>query len=123
MTFDTIQSVAPNQGTTLREISPSANRRSAVENGTTQVANTKAESTDHQATKSDVEKAVQLLSDFVSSIHPEINFSIDEASGMHVVKIVDSQSNEVIRQIPSEEAVHIAQALDKLQGLFVKDKA
>lgn len=123
MTMDTIQPVAPSQGTALREISPSASRRTAAESGTTPVAAGRTEKTDNQASKPDVEKAVQLLSDFVSSIHPEINFSIDEASGMHVVKIVDSQSNEVIRQIPSEEAVHIAQALDKLQGLFVKDKA
>jgi flagellar protein FlaG len=36
---------------------------------------------------------------------------------------LDSQSKEVIRQIPSEEAIQLAQALDKLQGLFVKAKA
>lgn len=73
--------------------------------------------------KESVENAVQLLSSFVSAIRPEINFSIDETSGTRVVKIIDSQSRDVIRQIPSEEAIQLAQALDKLQGLFLKDKA
>lgn len=129
MTLDTIQSVAQNQGVTLREASPTATRRASAEGGmipvaaSVPVASSGAEATDQEATRPAVEKAVQLLSDFVSSIRPEINFSIDEASGMHVVKIIDSQSNQVIRQIPSEEAVRLAQALDKLQGLFVKDKA
>lgn len=70
-----------------------------------------------------LEHAVKRLSEFVSSNRPEMNFSVDETSGVQVVKIIDSQSKQVIRQIPSEEAIQIAQALDKLQGLFVKDKA
>ena len=32
-------------------------------------------------------------------------------------------TNEVIRQIPSEEMLEIAKALDRLQGLLVKQKA
>lgn len=70
-----------------------------------------------------LEDAVAKLTDFVSSIRSEISFSVDEASGTRVVKVLDSQSREVIRQIPSEEAIQLAQALDKLQGLFVRDKA
>lgn len=82
---------------------------------------------DRQSTNSQsdtpLEDAVQKLGEFVSSIRSEISFSIDEASGTRVVKVLDSQSKEVIRQIPSEEAIQLAQALDKLQGLFVREKA
>jgi len=70
-----------------------------------------------------VEDAVKHISNFVSKVNSEISFSIDDASGMSVVKIIDSQSKEVIRQFPSEEAIQIAQVLDKLQGVFVKEKA
>jgi flagellar protein FlaG len=69
-----------------------------------------------------VEDAVKRLADFVAPTNSEINFSIDEESGVRVVKILDSQSKEVLRQFPSEEAIQLAQALDKLQGLFVKEK-
>lgn len=70
-----------------------------------------------------VEDAVKRISDFVAPTQSEISFSIDEVSGVQVVKIMDSQSNEVIRQFPSKEAIEIARALDKLQGLLIKDKA
>ncbi|MBS1140981.1 MAG: hypothetical protein H6R13_2434 [Proteobacteria bacterium] len=70
-----------------------------------------------------LEEAVKQLSDFASQNRPELSFSVDEASGVHVVRIVDTTTKEVIRQFPSEEAIQLAQALDKLQGLFVKDKA
>lgn len=75
------------------------------------------------ATENQVSDAVEKLSKFVATIRPEISFSVDQSSGTRVVKIMDSQSKEVLRQIPSEEAIQLAQALDKLQGLFVRDKA
>lgn len=72
--------------------------------------------------KYSVQEAVKQLEAFVSLTSADINFSIDEASGIQVVKILDRQSKEVIRQFPSEEAIRIAQALDQLQGVFVKEK-
>jgi flagellar protein FlaG len=70
-----------------------------------------------------VEAAVQQIADFVNKTRPELSFSVDEASGVRVVRIIDTTTKEVIRQYPSEEAIQLAQALDKLQGLLVRDKA
>lgn len=123
MSLDTIQSFATNSGLAPRDTMPSAIRKTGTENSSIPAANSTATEKGIQPTQAAVEDAVQLLSNFVSDVHPEISFSIDKESGMQIVKIVDTTSDEVIRQIPSEEAVHIAQALDKLQGLFVKDKA
>lgn len=71
----------------------------------------------------EVEDAVKRLTEFVAPTGSEISFSVDDTSGVRIVKILDSQSKDVIRQIPSEEAVDLARALDKLQGLLIKDKA
>lgn len=73
--------------------------------------------------KLDVKQAVEKLSEFVSTRQSELSFSIDDASGSQIVKIMDIQTKQVIRQFPSEEAVAIAQALDKLQGLLIRDQA
>ncbi|MFH1987537.1 MAG: flagellar protein FlaG [Pseudomonadota bacterium] len=82
------------------------------------------ENTDKKAPdKLEVKRAVEKISDFISSRQSELNFSIDDASGSQIVKIMDTQTKQVIRQFPSEEAVAIAHALDKLQGLLIKDKA
>lgn len=78
---------------------------------------------ENSPSRDDVDEAVNRLAKFVAPNQSDINFSVDESSGVRVVKIIDRNSNEVIRQMPSEEAVALAQALDKLQGLLIKDKA
>lgn len=70
-----------------------------------------------------VEQAVDRLKQFVSTTDADINFAIDNNSGVAVVKIVDRSTKDVIRQIPSEDAITLAMALDKLQGLFVRETA
>jgi flagellar protein FlaG len=68
-----------------------------------------------------VREAVENIQNFVAQSTRDITFSIDESAGF-MVKVIDRNSQDVIRQIPSEEVVAIAKALDKLQGLFVRDK-
>ncbi len=48
---------------------------------------------------------------------------MDDSTGKTVIKVVDSSTNELIRQIPSEEMLEIARALDRLQGLLIRQKA
>lgn len=59
----------------------------------------------------------------IAPVAQDLLFSIDEDTGKTIVKVVDASTDEVIRQIPSEEIISIAKALDKLQGLLVEQKA
>jgi flagellar protein FlaG len=52
-----------------------------------------------------------------------LEFTVDQDSGRTVVKVVDVGTKDVIRQIPSEETLSIARALDRLQGLLIKHEA
>jgi len=52
-----------------------------------------------------------------------LQFSIDEDTGKTIIKVMDVHTEEVIRQIPTEEAVKIARTLDKVQGLLFNGKA
>lgn len=73
--------------------------------------------------KTDVEKAVKTLNEFTGMVAQDILFSMDEGSGKTIVKVVDSQTKEVLRQLPSEEALDIAKSLEKMQGLLIHEKA
>ena len=42
-------------------------------------------------------------------------FSVDEDSGRTVVKVVDRQTQEVIKQFPSEEMIALAKALEEMR--------
>lgn len=48
-----------------------------------------------------------------------VRFENDERSQALVVKIVDSETNEVIRQVPAEEILGLRKALTEFQGNFV----
>lgn len=73
--------------------------------------------------KTDVEKAVKKLNEFTGMVAQDILFSIDEESGKTIVKVVDSQTKEILRQLPSEEALDIAKSLEKMPGLLIHEKA
>lgn len=73
--------------------------------------------------KENLQQTLQKLNEFVSGASQNVVFSIDKDTDISVIKVVDRQTNEVIRQIPSEEAIQIAKVLDKFQGLLVREKA
>lgn len=54
---------------------------------------------------------------------PQLAFSIDEESNRTIVRVTDASTGELIRQLPSEEALAIARSLDKMQGLLLKQQA
>jgi flagellar protein FlaG len=54
----------------------------------------------------------------------EFEFSMDTDTKKTVVKVVDKQTGELVRQIPSEETVAIARSIDKFQrSLLLNQKA
>jgi len=70
-----------------------------------------------------VKSAVEQLNAFIQTSSSNLQFSVDKESGMRIIKVVDPETNKVIRQMPSEEAVEIAKAIGKLQGLLIRQTA
>lgn len=70
-----------------------------------------------------IKDSVSKINKAVQVFDRNLQFTVDEDTKMNVVKVVDLATKDVIRQIPSEEVLAIAKALDKLQGLLVKEKA
>ncbi len=70
-----------------------------------------------------IKQAVQDIQGAVNNLAHNLRFSIDEDTGRTIIKVTDARTDEVIRQIPTEEAIEIARTLDKVQGLLFNDKA
>jgi len=49
---------------------------------------------------------------------PSLRFHVDPDTGKTVAELVDHQG-QVLRQMPTEEALEIAKAIGKFQGMFV----
>jgi flagellar protein FlaG len=62
-----------------------------------------------------ISEAVSKINEIVQSIQRDLSFNLDEDSGQTIIRVVDSESGELIRQIPSEEALAIANQLRDLQ--------
>ncbi|HHJ13525.1 MAG TPA: flagellar protein FlaG [Gammaproteobacteria bacterium] len=75
------------------------------------------------ADRQEVEAAVSRISDFVQNFQRDLQFSVDKESGRTVIKVVDSETEEVIRQIPSEETLRLAARLDSPDALMLNEKA
>jgi flagellar protein FlaG len=71
-----------------------------------------------------IEAAVSKINKQLSS-PAGLSFQIDPSSGDSVITVIDSSNNTVIRQIPSELSLRIAQSIENQQskGLLVSDKA
>jgi flagellar protein FlaG len=62
-----------------------------------------------------VEKAVEQLNDYVQSLQRDLRFTMDEDLGRAVVRVVDRNTQEVIRQIPNETALRLARNLKEVE--------
>jgi flagellar protein FlaG len=61
-----------------------------------------------------VDKAVEQLNDYVQTLQRDLRFSVDEELGRAIVHVVDSKTQEVIRQIPNETALRLARNLNQI---------
>ena len=70
-----------------------------------------------------LDDVVERLNDFVQQSQRDLNFRVDKDSGVTVVTVTDALTEEVIRQIPSKEALERLQNLEDFQGLLFRDQA
>ena len=76
------------------------------------------------ADPAEVKQATEQINAFIKKLNASnVQFSVDKASGRVVVKVVDHETGDVIRQIPSEEALAIASSLDTPKGVIIRSKA
>ncbi|EHQ51649.1 flagellar protein FlaG protein [Ectothiorhodospira sp. PHS-1] len=82
-----------------------------------------AGSSDDARLADQVDDAVNRINDFVQVVQRNLQFTIDDSTGKTVVKVFDSESEELIRQLPPDEILAVAAYLDEVRGLLVKEKA
>ncbi|VAW89295.1 Flagellin protein FlaG [hydrothermal vent metagenome] len=75
---------------------------------------------------SQLQAAVSRMSDHVQSIRRGLEFSVDEGTGRTVITVYDAESEEVIRQIPSEEFLNLVRRMDEkmeTSGSLINEQA
>lgn len=82
-----------------------------------------------QVSRTELQQAVDVVNQAVSLEQRSLSFSIDDLSGRSVIKVVDFETDELIKQIPTEELLKVAQDIKRLQdemgqsiGLLIDNK-
>jgi flagellar protein FlaG len=76
-----------------------------------------------QPTREVVAKAAADIQQFVQSMGRNLSFSVDETTGYNVVRVVNPNTGELVRQLPSEELLKIARDFQRLNNVLVSQKA
>ena len=71
------------------------------------------------ATREQVKAAVEQIDSYLKASRRELQFQVDEESGQVIVRVRDAATGEVIRQIPGEEALRVARALQENGAVFL----
>jgi flagellar protein FlaG len=102
--------------TAAQEVVEAAGR--AAQTAVVEATNDSGVAADSIVTESQVSDAIDSIQSFVDNNQRNLSFSVDEDSQRSVVSVTDANSGDVIRQIPSEEVLELAQRLQDLQADF-----
>lgn len=77
-----------------------------------------------QAASEQLKKAVEEINRAMRQSSRNLEFSVDDATSRVVVRLTDTETGEVIRQIPTEETLAIARSIGEFQqGLLLRQQA
>lgn len=68
-----------------------------------------------------VAETVGRLNELIQDIRRELKFSVDDASGLTVIKVIDTETQELVRQIPPEEVLTLMHHLENLNPSLMMD--
>ncbi|MBI5672624.1 MAG: flagellar protein FlaG [Nitrospirae bacterium] len=74
------------------------------------------------AERSRVEQAATRVNEVLSLANPQLRISVDDETERVVVKVVEQESGEVIRQIPPEELLELEKYLSSPKGLLLQEQ-
>lgn len=74
-----------------------------------------------------LQQAVSDISDYMQTISRDLQFQVDKLTGSTIVTVLDTETKEIIRQIPTEEVVAMARYIaenmqDSVKGLLMNSE-
>lgn len=82
-----------------------------------------------EASRVDLDAVVEQLNAYTQNLQRSLQFSVDDSTGRSIIRIMDRETQELIRQIPSDEILAISRHIEQLiasddtRGLLISDLA
>lgn len=77
---------------------------------------------DLKAIQKNIQEAIDHLNEQMRASNRSLNFSMDTQVNRVVITVRNSESGEVVRQIPDEAVLRVAHNLKKIRGLLLNEK-
>ncbi len=74
-----------------------------------------------EISREDVEGMVEALKDLTETLQTKLNFSVDAGTNSIVVKVIDKDTDKVIRQIPPEAMLELQEKMQDLSGFLLSE--
>lgn len=107
MSNDIVKIKAANTGPAAAPTAAAARRASA------QTLKPQAPASKAQVSTPDIQQVVKRIDSYLKSVSRSLEFRVDAASGRTVVSVRDSQTGDLIRQIPGEEVLRLAELAEQ----------
>ena len=101
----------------------SAQATSQVNSVNTQATQSESVQDAQKMSAEEVQNVLDKMNEFMGKGQHNLNFSIDKDTDDMVVKVMDTETNEVIRQFPSEQTLKLAKHIDGMLGLILNENA
>lgn len=121
-----LQSVQNNVTSQSKQVTQSVQTETVTESSVQSQAFQKEaekQNSQQQQRTDDLRDKVAQLNDYMQNMNRNLQFSVDDSSGDTVIKVIDSETEEVVRQIPSEEILEARHAAEKYRGILLETKA
>ena len=78
-----------------------------------------AKASSQNVSQKELDQSIAQIQVMMDLRNRSVEFTTDESSGARVVKVVDSNSGDVIRQMPAEELLSFMRNLTRMLGTFI----
>lgn len=78
-----------------------------------------AANTNVSTSQTELDNSIEQIQVMMDLRQRSVQFTTDNESGTNVVKVVDSESGDVIRQMPAEELLSFMRNLTRMMGMFI----
>lgn len=82
-----------------------------------------SEQSDREVEPEELASVVENLNGYAQSVRRDLSFSLQNDTGKVVVEVTDSSTGELIRKIPSEEALKLSERIAEVRSLMTSVKA
>jgi flagellar protein FlaG len=106
--------MAPVRSSTNSKLAEERLARKSVENNSQAEEKKKSE----EPSSKSIETAVSEINNYVEKFSTKISFSIDAESERPMIIVKDSETGEVIRQIPAKELLSLSEKMEEIAGII-----